>query len=304
MAQAPSYTNLYLNHNQKMMEEQFPTSPGGRYHTFITNKGDDDEYITEFNVKGILTLLIEDKVDKKKKLYSLSIKLETADTADTVKELKIKFNGAKYVFDKEKKNCYKIDDESNDKLDDKKVSHILIIGIIPNNSAPEDKKVFNITKTYLIINDEIKGIAKYTEGVSSEEYLNLYYIEHFSLDIKEFMEIYNKYKEQVTDIDDMERTGLSDAETKAKGVLEETNEDTLNDFNDDKSNYESEEIRSREDSPGAGEPATVGQGTGVPVAGDKGNGEIAGVPGSISQGGGKKLASKVKKIKNKKNKVV
>ena len=294
MAQTPSYTNLYVNHNQRMMEEQFPTSPGGRYHTFITNKGDNDdnEDIAEFS-KGILTLL-------KVSLYSLSIKLETTYNY-TVENFKYKFNGDNiYVFDI-KKDCYKINDDSYNKY---QVSHILIIGNFQNNSDGTSQKVFVISKTYLIINVEIKGTAKYTEGVSSEEYLNLYYIEHFSLDIKEFMEIYKKYKEQVTENDNTERMGLRGAEEKAQEVFEETFEDTLKDFNDNESNDESEEIRSREDSPGAGEPATVGQGTGVPVAGDKGNGEIAGVPGSISQGGGKKLASKVKKIKNKKNKVV
>ena len=201
-ASSTTYTTLYLQRNGRMTKEVFPLfPPGGRYHTTITNKGkgddddDDDEDITEFN-KGILTLLIEDKVDKKKNLYSLSIELKTADTADTFKELKSKFNGAKYVFDKEKKNCYKIDDESNDKLDEKKkVSHILIIGTIPNNSAQENKKVFNITKTYLIINEanNYDDIYIHTDDVSSEEYLNLYYIEHFSLDIIDFMEIYDEY---------------------------------------------------------------------------------------------------------------
>ena len=300
MAQTPSYTNLYVNHNRKMIEEQFPTSPGGRYHTFITNKGGDAD-IVEFS-KGILTLL-------KDTLYSLSIKLEAIDNY-TVKNLKYKFNGEIYVFDI-KKNCYEINESYNDYI----VTHILIIGNFQNNSDDTSQKDFVISKTYLIINVEIKGTAKYTEGVSSEEYLNLYYIEHFSLDIKEFMEIYSKYKEQVTDIDDTERTGLSDAETKAKGVLEETFENTLEKFNDDESNDKSEDIRSRErsrDSPGAGEPATDGQDPGdpatvgqvpgdsatvVPVTGDKVNDDSR-------QDGGKKLASKVKKNKNKKNKVV
>jgi len=122
------------------------------------------------------------------------------------------------------------------------------------------------------------------------------------------MEIYNKYKEQVTDIDDMERTGLSDAETKAKGVLEETYEDTLNDFNDDKSNDESPVTIRTSNSPGTvvqgpGEPATVVQGPGVPDTDVPGTGENKDKDPD-AQSGGKKLASKVKKNKNKKNKVV
>lgn len=285
MAQTPSYTNLYVNHNQRMMEEQFPTSPGGRYHTFITNKGDNDdnEDIAEFS-KGILTLL-------KDTLYSLSIKLEAIDNY-TVKNLKYKFNGEIYVFDI-KKNCYKI----NDSYNDYKVTHILIIGNFQNNSEDTSQKEFVISKTYLIINVEIKGTAKYTEGVSSEEYLNLYYIEHFSLDIKEFMEIYSKYiiaevtqpvledRPEEQPEEGEEREGLKKGTGLANSLADEVMQGALATFPD-------------------GEGA-VGPVTGVPVTGDNGNGEIADgsstvVPIPDAKGGGKKLASKVKKIKNKK----
>ena len=284
MAQTPSYTNLYVNHNQTMMEEQFPTSPGGRYHTFITNKGG-DAYIVEFS-KGILTLL-------KVSLYSLSIKLKTTDNY-TVENLKNKFNGDNiYVFDI-KKNCYKINDDS---YNDNKVTHILIIGNFPDNSNETSQKEFVISKTYLIINVEIKGTAKYTEGVSSEEYLNLYYIEHFSLDIKEFMEIYSKYiiaevtqpvledRPEEQPEEGEEREGLKKGTGLANSLADEVMQGALATFPD-------------------GEGA-VGPVTGVPVTGDNDNGEIADgsstvVPIPDAKGGGKKLASKVKKIKNKK----
>jgi len=72
------------------------------------------------------------------------------------------------------------------------VSHILIIGTVDKPNAPF---VFSgITKTFLIIkSDELGNTPKY-KNVTIEEYLNLYYIEHFSLNIIEFSELYNKYK--------------------------------------------------------------------------------------------------------------
>lgn len=245
-AQAP-YTNLYLEHNPNIKDEQFPTSSGGRYHTFIRNKVDeadikvDEADIAEFS-KGILTLL-------KVSLYSLSIKLEK--TID-VNNLKNKFNGDIYVFDIQK-NCYKI----NDELNDKQASHILIIGTIQDYSQNENPIDFKITKTYLIINDEINDIAKHTEGVSSEEYLNLYYIEHFSLDIIEFMDIYNKYIDT-----EVTQQGEEDTREDLTAVLEIANSAVQ-------------------------DAVQVVDGAGGP-----------------DKGGGKKLASKVKKNKNKKNKVV
>ncbi len=176
------------------------------------------------------------------------------------------------------------------------VSHILIIGTAAEPNAPAAQFEFNgITKTFLIINsDETRNTPKYTD-VTIEEYLNLYYIEHFSLNIIEFSDLYKKYKNNTEEVPGV--GGVAGEEPEGEVGVEEVG---------------------GEEAPGVGEEggqvAPVGRGepeveVGAAEGGVKpGEGQVApGVAGvgagSQGGGGGTEMTGKKKTVKKiKKNK--
>jgi hypothetical protein len=169
--------SISLVKDKSLSNDVFPQKNGDRFHTTFAN--DVIQGIFEKDDKCILTLL-------KDKTYSLSIKLQSKDKK--VLSFKNRFNDI-LVFDNNKK-CFAIQDT----YDNFQVSYILIIGGVDNTGATTFQ--FNITKTFLIIDTEVDNIDSNTlyKDVTIEEYLNLYYIEHFSLNIIEFSELYKKYK--------------------------------------------------------------------------------------------------------------
>lgn len=162
----------------KLLEKDvFPQKNGDRFHTtFATNV---IQSILEKEDKCILTLL-------KDTTYSLSIKLKV--NSNTVNSFKEFFGNNIYIFDKNK-DCFILKDE----YDNFKVSHILIIGTVDKLNEDALFQFGNITKTFLIIDDNVDVNTSKYKDVTVEEYLNLYYIEHFSLNIIEFYELYNNY---------------------------------------------------------------------------------------------------------------
>jgi hypothetical protein len=178
-------TSITLVRDKLLETDVFPKKNGDRFHT--TFAADVIPDILKKEDKCILTLL-------KDKTYSLSIKLKV--NSNTVNSFKDSFDFDNiYIFDKNK-NCFELNTITT--YDILKVSHILIIGTAYEPNAPAEAAAqfeFNgITKIFLIINsDETRNTPKYTD-VTIEEYLNLYYIEHFSLNIIEFSDLYKKYK--------------------------------------------------------------------------------------------------------------
>lgn len=170
-------TSITLVQDKLLEKDVFPQKNGDRFHTtFATNV---IQSILEKEDKCILTLL-------KDTTYSLSIKLKV--NSNTVNSFKDFFGNNIYIFDKNK-DCFTLIDE----YDNFKVSHILIIGTVDKSNEDVSFEFGNITKKFLIIDDNVDvNTSKYTD-VTVEEYLNLYYIEHFSLNIIEFYELYNKY---------------------------------------------------------------------------------------------------------------
>lgn len=170
-------TSITLVQDKLLEKDVFPQKNGDRFHTtFATNV---IQSILEKEDKCILTLL-------KDTTYSLSIKLKV--NSNTVNSFKDFFGNNIYIFDKNK-DCFTLIDE----YDNFKVSHILIIGTVDKSNEDVSFEFGNITKKFLIIDDNVNGnTSKYT-NVTVEEYLNLYYIEHFSLNIIEFYELYNNY---------------------------------------------------------------------------------------------------------------
>lgn len=161
--------------------ENVTQTNGNRFHINFKLMGEDR--------KGILTCL-----KALNNLYSISISNVTNDT----------------YF--EKQNNIKIFQEGNNKdgniylvnnknIDYNANNYMLIIGI-----KQQDENKLNVNKTILIINRDSKlkeDTAKrlYTKLLSQEEYLNLYYIKHFSLNITEFInDKYNKYKNNLSGI--------------------------------------------------------------------------------------------------------
>ena len=175
-------TSITLVSDKLLETDVFPKKNGDRFHTTIATDVIPD--ILKKEDKCILTLL-------KDKTYSLSIKLKV--NSYTVNSFKDSFDFDNiYIFDK-KKDCFKLNTITT--YDSLTVSHILIIGTAYEPNAPAAPFEFNgITKTFLIIDNNVDGnTPKYTD-VTIEEYLNLYYIEHFSLNIIEFSDLYKKYK--------------------------------------------------------------------------------------------------------------
>jgi hypothetical protein len=184
-------TSITLVRDKLLETDVFPKKNGDRFHT--TFAADVIPDILKKEDKCILTLL-------KDKTYSLSIKLKVS--SNTVNSFKDSFDFDNiYIFDKNK-NCFELNTITT--YDILKVSHILIIGTAYEPNAPAEAAAqfeFNgITKIFLIINsDETRNTPKYTD-VTIEEYLNLYYIEHFSLNIIEFSDLYKKYKNNTEEV--------------------------------------------------------------------------------------------------------
>lgn len=180
-------TSITLVRDKLLETDVFPKKNGDRFHT--TFAADVIPGILKKEDKCILTLL-------KDKTYSLSIKLKV--NSNMVNSFKDSFDFDNiYIFDK-KKDCFKLNTITT--YDSLTVSHILIIGTAAPAEAAAQFEFNGITKIFLIINsDETRNTPKYTD-VTIEEYLNLYYIEHFSLNIIEFSDLYKKYKNNTEEV--------------------------------------------------------------------------------------------------------
>ena len=257
-----------------------------------------------YKYNGILTCLKPGA-----KLYSFSILIDndnddilssfikTLSNSNDIKIVDKKTNN-KYIY-----NFTNSSTDLNNVFQGTNDNYMLIIGEL------EDDKRLKVLKIILISNNNISSSINtnkyYTDLLTAEEYLNLYYIEHFSLNIPKFIsDKYNPYRKSIQIKNPTSsRTGegggeeggeeggedkvaksvsgdINEAITMADGLFKEVIHGELDKFHD-------------------------GEGAVGPVTGDNGNGEIADgsstvVPSPGSQGGGKKLASKVKKIKNKK----
>ena len=274
---------------------------GERRHIKFGPASETDGTVDTKKYNGILTCL------KANKLYSFSILIDNDDisfikTLSKSNDIKIvnKHTNNKYIYNFTNSNEYLNNIASIYKGN--KDNYMLIIGHLEDGTLK-----LNVEKIILIINNPFVngidlGLNKYKDILLQEEYLNLYYIEHFSLNIPKFIkDKYNIYIKETNaeeggekEEDEREDTvaqressgDLKDAINVADGFLNRAIDKTVSTFPED---------RDGED--------TVGQ-----VTGDKGNGQDPGSPepekDSDAQGGGKKLASKVKKNKNKKNKVV
>ena len=261
-----------------------------------------------YKYNGILTCLKPDA-----KLYSFSILIDNDDILSSFIKTLSNSNDIKFVYKKNTESIYNFTNsitDLNNVFQGTNDNYMLIIGKL------EDDKRLTVLKIILISNNNIGASINtdkyYTEILTAEEYLNLYYIEHFSLNIPNFIkDKYAPYKIIIEEKSTSSGTGET-AEGVREGVREgerdageQTEEKALEEANDSSGDLLNKVIQGELDKFPDGEGA-VGPVTGVPVTGDNGNGEIADgsstvVPSPGSQGGGKKLA-KVKK--NKKNKVV
>ena len=298
---------------------------GERRHIKFGPASETDGQDGTYKYNGILTCL------KANKLYSFSILIDNIDdilsyfinSLSNSNDIKIvdKTTHNKYIYNFT--NSKKYLNKFSSIYDGNEDNYMLIIGHLRNGI-----KELNVEKIILIINNHIVdsfnigGYNKYNDLLTAEEYLNLYYIEHFSLNIPKFIKNkYTPYEEEV------KLTSPGTGET-AEGVREDERdareqkdenalEEATNYANDLHKEVMQEEINKFQDGEGTdgqdpGGPATGVSGTGEPPTVVQGPGEPAtvvqgpgvpdtDVPGTGSQGGGKKLA-KVKK--NKKNKVV
>ena len=246
-------TSITLVRDKLLETDVFPKKNGDRFHTTIATDVIPD--ILKKEDKCILTLL-------KDKTYSLSIKLKSG-VLNNVENFK-QFFDKTYIFDKNK-NCFELNTITT--YDSLTVSHILIIGTAAKPNAPAAPFEFNgITKTFLIIDNNVDGnTPKYTD-VTIEEYLNLYYIEHFSLNIIEFSDLYKKYKNNTE-----EESGVEPGEQReAAGGVEGA----------------------------AGEGVKPGEGQVAPGVAGVGAGSQGG-GGGTEMTGKKKTVKKIKKTKNK-----
>jgi hypothetical protein len=279
---------------------------GERRHIKFGPASETDGQDGTYKYNGILTCLKPDA-----KLYSFSILIDNDNDdilSSFIKTLS-KSNDIKIVNKKNTESIYNFTNsitDLNNVFQGTNDNYMLIIGKL------EDDKRLTVLKIILISNNNIGASINtdkyYTEILTAEEYLNLYYIEHFSLNIPKFIK--DKYAPYKIIIDE-KSTSLGTGEP-AEGVREDERDvgkqkedialkeanGLANSLTD---KVMQDELKKFQDSEGADGSSTVG-----PAPGDNGNGEIADgpatvVPGSIPQGGGKKLA-KVKK--NKKNKVV
>ena len=235
---------------------------------------------------GILTCL------KANNLYSFSILIDNDDilsslssfikTLSKSNDIKIvnKVTNNKYIYNFTNSNKYL--DNIASIYDGNQDNYMLIIGHLQD----EEQKLY-VEKIILIINNPfvngfVIGDKIYSDLLTAEEYLNLYYIEHFSLNIPNFIkDKYAAYKEstssgtgETAEGEETEREGqdLNESSELANRHVDKVMQDVLDKIPDGE---------------GADGPTTVGPNTVGPATGNK------------LEGGGKKLA-KVKKIKNKK----
>jgi hypothetical protein len=268
-------TSITLVRDKLLETDVFPKKNGDRFHT--TFAADVIPDILKKEDKCILTLL-------KDKTYSLSIKLKVS--SNTVNSFKDSFDFDNiYIFDKNK-NCFELNTITT--YNSLTVSHILIIGTAAEPNAPAAPFEFNgITKTFLIIDNNVDGnTPKYTD-VTIEEYLNLYYIEHFSLNIIEFSDLYKKYKNNTEEVPGV--GGVAGEEPEGEVGVEEVG---------------------GEEAPGVGEEGGQGgqrdaeePGVAAPVGRVAPEGGGEGGEGRVGGGGGTEMTGKKKTVKKiKKNK--
>ena len=292
-------TSITLVRDKLLETDVFPKKNGDRFHTTFEN--DVIQGILEKEDKCILTLL-------KDKTYSLSIKLKV--NSNMVNSFKDSFDFDNiYIFDK-KKDCFKLNTATTI-YDILKVSHILIIGTAyePNApAAPAEAAApfeFNgITKTFLIIDNNVDGnTPKYTD-VTIEEYLNLYYIEHFSLNIIEFSDLYKKYKNNTEEESGVEPGEQREAAGGVEGAAGEVEEEEGGGGERQVAQVEGEAAGGVEGA--AGEGVKPGEGQVAPGAPEVGEAEVeveVGVKGRQGGGGGTEMTGKKKTVKKiKKNK--
>lgn len=283
-------TSITLAQDKLLETDVFPKKNGDRFHTtFATDVIPD---ILKKEDKCILTLL-------KDTTYSLSIKLKV--NSNMVNSFKDSFDFDKtYIFDKNK-NCFELNTITT--YDSLTVSHILIIGTAAEPNAPAASAEaaaqfeFNgITKTFLIINsDETRNTPKYTD-VTIEEYLNLYYIEHFSLNIIEFSDLYKKYKNNTEEVAGVEEGVGGVAGEGAPGAPGEGGAAGAPEVE------EEEAQGGQRDAEEPGVAAPVGR-VAPEGGGEGGEGRVGGGAGSQGGGGGTEMTGKKKTVKKiKKNK--
>ena len=280
---------------------------GERRHIKFGPASETDGQDGTYKYNGILTCLKPDI-----KLYSFSILINNNNNNDIYNTYIQNFSNKIKLVDKNDINSiYNFTNNSTSLLNSVYKpnidNYILIIG-----ELEDGKKNLKVLKIILISNniDSIKG-DYYTDLLTAEEYLNLYYIEHFSLNIPKFIsDKYNPYKiiierkstslgtvetAEEGEVTEREREGLNVSSNLANGLLNKVMDEEFDKFQD----VEGAVV------PGTGEPPTDGKGPGEPATVVQGPDEPATVvQGPDAQSGGKKLASKVKKNKNKKNKVV
>ena len=270
---------------------------GERRHIKFGPASETDGQDGTYKYNGILTCLKPDA-----KLYSFSILIDDNDDilSSFIKTLS-KSNDIKFVNKQiNNKHIYNFTN-SNEYLgkfssisDGTEDNYMLIIGHLQNGI----QKLY-VKKIILIINNpyansfDIGGYKRDNDLLTAEEYLNLYYIEHFSLNIPKFIsDKYTPYKiiieeekstsprtgetaDRESEVTQPDSGDLKEAIGAADGLSEEVIEGEVNKFTDVEGADEITDVS-----------VTVEKKDKVPDA----------------QGGGKKLASKVKK--NKKNKVV
>ena len=289
-------TSITLVRDKLLETDVFPKKNGDRFHTTIATDVIPD--ILKKEDKCILTLL-------KDKTYSLSIKLKV--NSNMVNSFKDSFDFDNiYIFDK-KKDCFKLNTITT--YDSLTVSHILIIGTAAKPNAPAAPAEaaapfeFNgITKTFLIIDNNVDGnTPKYTD-VTIEEYLNLYYIEHFSLNIIEFSDLYKKYKNNTEEESGVEPGEQREAAGGVEGAAGEVEEEEGGGGERQVAQVEGEAAGGVEGA--AGEGVKPGEGQVAPGAPEVGEAEVeVGVKGRQGGGGGTEMTGKKKTVKKiKKNK--
>ena len=287
---------------------------GERRHIKFGPASETDGQDGTYKYNGILTCL------KANKLYSFSILIDNIDdilsyfinSLSNSNDIKIvdKTTHNKYIYNFT--NSKKYLNKFSSIYDGNEDNYMLIIGHLQNGIQKlYVEKIILIINNHIVDSFNIGGYNKYNDLLTAEEYLNLYYIEHFSLNIPKFIkDKYTPYEEEVKLTSPGTGEGVREGERDAE---EQTEEKALEEANDSAGNLIEQVVQGEfdnfPDDEGADGSSTVGQVPSVPVTygpatdGPVTDGPATGVSGTGDKlrGGGKKLA-KVKK--NKKNKVV
>ena len=175
-------------------EEAFPNDKEGKRCKVDISSF--TENITELHNKVesvVLTLLTllkgEGDDDIKKKFFSLSIKLNTDPKIDITSLDKSIYGEKKYIYKNTDESITTLYNVS--RLGDVKLTHILIIGTVTENS---DNFTFTATKSIFVTNTTNEQLTTEVkllhELLTIEEFLNLRYIDYFSFDNEKFNELY------------------------------------------------------------------------------------------------------------------